>query len=491
YINTLPVRLNLDDTSVEASVRQTHAVLAELLRHEHASLALAQRCSGVAPPAPLFSALLNYRHNRVPTDANGAVDAPLDGVEWLSGEERTNYPFVLSVEDFGEALGLTAQVVQSVSAARACAMMERTLEQLAEALEQRPAAPVRTLDVLPSAERTLLLETWNATAAEYPSEQCIHQLFEAQVERTPDAIAVVQDDVALTYGELNSQANRLAHRLIERGVCVGDQVATLFARSVPLVVAELAILKAGAAYVPLDPDAPMARQAWMVADCEARVVVSDVTHAAGAELGAALLLIDSVPEGLIDTSNPELTVGSAAAAYVMYTSGSTGTPKGVVITHRGVNRLVCNNGYAEYLPSDRIAWIGNPAFDSSALEVWSALLNGACLVVVAYHDLLDMQMVRRVLQRQQVSVLNLTAALFHSFVDPLGDALGQLRLLMVGADVVDPNAVRRLLRDHRPQRLLHTYGPTESTTFSTTYEVVSAADADVARLSIGRPIANT
>ncbi|MFP4897387.1 condensation domain-containing protein, partial [Paraburkholderia sp. EG304] len=151
FINTLPLRLDLDGTGVEASVRTTHARLAELLAHEHASLALAQRCSGVAAPAPLFSSLLNYRHNTPAAISGASAEDGLSGVEWLGGEERTNYPLTLSVEDSGEALGLTAQVAEGVSADRVCGYMQHTLEQLAEALERAPHTPVRELDILPGA----------------------------------------------------------------------------------------------------------------------------------------------------------------------------------------------------------------------------------------------------------------------------------------------------------------------------------------------------
>ncbi|MBW8859649.1 MAG: hypothetical protein JF570_07930, partial [Caulobacter sp.] len=212
FINTLPLRLDLDGTGVAAGVRGAHLRLAELLQHEHASLALAQRCSGVAAGAPLFSSLLNYRHQETGASA-------LPGVEWLGGEERTNYPFDLSVEDYGDALGLTAQVSESVSAERVVGLMQRALESLAEALEHAPETPLRSLEVLPAAERALLLETWNATQKAYPSERCIHGLFEEQVGRTPDAVAVEQGEVRLSYGELNARANRLAHRLIASGVC--------------------------------------------------------------------------------------------------------------------------------------------------------------------------------------------------------------------------------------------------------------------------------
>ncbi|MDA9391280.1 peptide synthetase, partial [Bradyrhizobium sp. CCBAU 45394] len=168
FINTLPLRLDLDGTATEASVLTTHARLAELLAHEQASLALAQRCSGVAAPAPLFSSLLNYRHNTAAVAT--ATDDSLVGVEWLGGEERTNYPLTLSVEDFGEALGLTAQVAEPISADRICGYMQRALEQLSEALERAPDMPVRELDILPAAERAYLLEELNRTAVTYPEQ---------------------------------------------------------------------------------------------------------------------------------------------------------------------------------------------------------------------------------------------------------------------------------------------------------------------------------
>ncbi|KAG0181657.1 hypothetical protein DFQ28_002297, partial [Apophysomyces sp. BC1034] len=185
FINTLPLRVELDG-SVEHSVRATHARLAALLEHEHASLALAQRCSGVPAGAPLFSALLNYRHNAMSSGERGG----LPGVERLSAEERTNYPLTLSVEDFGQALGLTAQVVEPLDPDRVCGYMQQALESLAEALEATPERPARQLEVLPSEERTLLLQTWNVTQQDYPVHLCIHQLFEAQVARTPEATAL-------------------------------------------------------------------------------------------------------------------------------------------------------------------------------------------------------------------------------------------------------------------------------------------------------------
>uniref|UniRef100_UPI001BD2246D AMP-binding protein n=1 Tax=Photorhabdus noenieputensis TaxID=1208607 RepID=UPI001BD2246D len=265
FINTLPLRLDIDETPVRESVQTAHTQLAGLLAHEHASLALAQRCSGVASGTPLFSALLNYRHNAL----SAASDELIGGMEFLGIQERTNYPLVLSVEDFGDALGLTAQVVQPFESERVCGYMQQTLESLVEALEQAPDMPVRALDILPEAERTLLLTTWNATATAYPDALCIHQLFEQQADKTPDATALVYEDQTLSYAELNARANRLARQLIEQGVCPGDHVALLLDRSMELVMAQLAILKAGAVYVPIDPNVPDERKTWLINDCSA------------------------------------------------------------------------------------------------------------------------------------------------------------------------------------------------------------------------------
>ncbi|KMN84141.1 condensation domain-containing protein, partial [Chromobacterium violaceum] len=185
FINTLPLKLEIGAATAREAVKQTQQALTSLLRHEHASLALAQRCSGVAAPQPLFSALLNYRHS-----AEENRDAPIwEGIETLAGEERTNYPLILSVDDLGAGLALTAQTLASVGAARVCAMMETALASLAAALASDSGEAVRSLDVLPAAERRQLLETFNDTAADYPRGELIHRLFEAQAASRPEAVA--------------------------------------------------------------------------------------------------------------------------------------------------------------------------------------------------------------------------------------------------------------------------------------------------------------
>jgi len=489
FINTLPLRVEIGDEGVEASVRRVHALLAELLRHEHASLAQVQRCSAVPAPAPLFSALLNYRHSR---RADGQVSQVAEGVERLGSRGRSNYPVTLSVDDLGDDFSLTAQTYPVVGAERLCGFMRTALEGMVEALEQAPDMAMRSIDMLGSAERQRVIVELNATEADYPRESGIHALFEAQVERTPEMVAAVFGDRTLTYAVLNARANALAHQLIERGVKTNDRVATLLERSIDLIVAQLAILKAGAAYVPLDPQAPPQRQAWIVEDCGASLIITDArTELAFASATPVLRLGDRV-DAPANAANPARPGSGLHVAYVMYTSGSTGTPKGVLVPHCAIARLVVNNSYAVIGAEDRVAFAANPAFDASTFELWAPLLNGGTVVVIPHEIVLTPQAFIKTLREERINVLWLTVGLFNQLAEALEPVYAQLKLLITGGDVLDPKIVRKVWSKpgNRPARLLNAYGPTETTTFATTYEIGSSREEN-GTIPIGRPISNT
>ncbi|KAF9556227.1 hypothetical protein EC968_008377, partial [Mortierella alpina] len=227
-MNTLPIRCDIGDSSALKSVQDMHHRLTALLEHDHASLALAQRCSGVAAGTPLFSGLLNFRHS-TPLSTSGTIDAngrlisqegwfEYPGLEFLHSQERTNYPFSISMEDYGTALGLTAQTVQPHNPDRVCGYMQEALKNLASALESNSKISIAQLNVLPAEERTLLFDTWNDTAEDYSEHLCLHQLFEQQAERTHAALAVVCEDKSLTYRELNARSNGLARHPVQLGV---------------------------------------------------------------------------------------------------------------------------------------------------------------------------------------------------------------------------------------------------------------------------------
>ncbi|MGR4972805.1 amino acid adenylation domain-containing protein, partial [Pseudomonas sp. LARHCG127] len=484
FINTLPLRVDIGTQGVRDGVKATHARLTDLLGHEHASLSLAQRCSGVAAPLPLFSALLNYRHSAMGTASSEAF-AAWEGIEALGSEERTNYPLTLSVDDLGEGFSVSALAVPQIGAQRMCVYMNIALEHLVEALEQAPQTPLNSVSILPSAERRHVLVDFNATTRRYPQDRTVHGLFEAQAQERPQAIAVVHDAHSLTYAELNRRANRLARHLVGLGVQPGDRVAIGLERSIELLVSQLAILKCAAAYVPLDVSAPLERQQFMVQDSGAQVVLT-LSSTVAPEASQRVDLDTRVFNDATD--NLGLVQSSESVAYIMYTSGSTGTPKGVLVPHRAINRLVINNGYADFNAQDRVAFASNPAFDASTLDVWAPLLNGGCVVVVDQDVLLSQADFHALLLEQSVSVLWMTAGLFHQYAAGLMRVFAQLRYLIVGGDVLDPAVIGRVLKEGAPAHLLNGYGPTEATTFTTTHEIKIVGEGGI---PIGRPVGNT
>nr|UXB94752.1 non ribosomal peptide synthetase [Pseudomonas syringae] len=485
FINTLPLRVDVGAATVVEGLKATHGQLTALLSHEHAPLVLAQRCSGVAAPAPLFSALLNYRH-MPQTRITAQYEAAWQGIETFNAKDNTNYPLTLNVDDAGDGFRLSVLVTAEIGARRLCDYMQAAIEQLVQALERTPAAPLNSLSILPAAERRQVLVDFNATATDSPRQMTVHALFEAQAQRTPEATAVAHDTTSLSYRELNLQANRLAAKLLELGVQPGDSVALLLPRSVDLVLSQLAVLKCAAIYVPLDINAPQERQTFMVQDSQAVLVLTYSTETLDA--GTQRLDLDTRPASTVPADNPIPVACADSVAYIMYTSGSTGTPKGVLVPHRAISRLVIDNGYADFNGQDRVAFASNPAFDASTLDVWAPLLNGGCVIVVEQSVLLSQEAFRALLLAQSVSVLWLTAGLFHQYADGLMEVFAGLRYLIVGGDVLDPAVIARVLAQGAPQHLLNGYGPTEATTFSTTYEITAA---DHGGIPIGRPIANS
>ncbi len=338
----------------------------------------------------------------------------------------------------------------------------------------------------------LLLEL-NNTATDYPRHLCIHELFSAQVAQNPDRIAVVCPTGQLTYQELNCRANQIAHYLQDLGVKPEVMVGICVERSVATIVGLLGILKAGGAYVPLDPTYPPARRSFMLADARVEVLLTEQQFSVDfADSGAKAICLDTDWES-IDRYSPANLPSNATAdnlAYVIYTSGSTGTPKGVAVTHQAVNRLVINTNYVQLEPIDRIAQAANVSFDAATFEIWGALLHGATLVIVPQQVVLAPQQFADYIQTHKISCLFLTTALFNQIASTVPQAFSNLRYLLFGGEAVDPQSVAAVLKNGAPQRLLHVYGPTESTTFACWY-LVREIPAGATNIPIGRPISNT
>ncbi|PTT24776.1 non-ribosomal peptide synthase/polyketide synthase [Pseudomonas sp. HMWF021] len=488
FINTLPLRVDLGQRSAQEAALATHQQLNALLQHEHAQLALAQRCSGMAAGTPLFSTLFNYRHSAAAGTPSPEATNAWQGMQLLHTQEHTNYQLSVSVDDLGEGFGFTALAAPGIDPARICEYLQRAVSNLLQALEQTPQLSVDQVSILAPDERRQLLVEFNATEREYPRALTVHALFERQVAADPHAIAVVHGGQTSSYGDLNDRANRLAHYLIAQGGQPGDHVAILLPRSLELLVAQLAIAKCAAAYVPLDINAPSERQAFMLED--SRAVALLTLSSEDIDYAAPRIDLDRLKLSGQPTHNPNLAQSPEALAYIMYTSGSTGTPKGVMVPHRGIARLVLNNGYADFNPQDRVAFASNPAFDASTMDIWGPLLNGGRVVVIDHQTLLDPHALARELNTSGATILFVTTALFNQYVQLIPQALKGLRMVLCGGERGDPASFRRLRAEAPQLRIVHCYGPTEATTYATTFEVHEVAE-NAESVPIGGPISNT
>jgi amino acid adenylation domain-containing protein len=304
---------------------------------------------------------------------------------------------------------------------------------------------------------------------------------------------VVFEDQQLTYKELSERANQLARYL--RTLKVGPEVLVglCLERSLEMVVGLLGILKAGGAYVPLDPEYPAKRLSFLLEDCQVPVLLTQ-QRLLGAMLNhdARTVCLDSEWSKIERHSRENLQVLSAweNVAYVICTSGSTGRPKGISIPQRAINRLVFNTNYIEIEPNDRIALASNPAFDATTFELWAALLHGARLIVISKDAALLPQDLTAYIRDQGITVMFLTTALFNQLTREAPAIFGSMRHLLFGGEAVDPHRVNEVLKDTPPARLLHVYGPTESTTFTAWY-LVHEVPEGATTVPIGRPISNT
>ena len=493
-INTLPVRLQIEDASVQKSIRTTHALLAQLLCHEHAQLALAQRCSAVAANTPLFSALLNYRYGQPDGQSPGVVDQAIEGVEVLDFEERTNFPLTLCVDDLGEGYRLVAQMQSPIDPERICTYMQIALRQLVDAMESSPAAPLADLDVLPDAERRRLLIEWNDTARDYGCEARLHRLIERQAAQTPYSVALEYEGRTLSYAEVNRRANQLARTLRKKGVGPDVLVGVFAERSFEMVLALLAVLKAGGAYVPLDPSYPAERLAHMLEDTRAPLVLAQPHLARQLPSQAEeVLLLDASWEAYAQEASEDLEDSGTPQnlAYAIFTSGSTGRPKGAMNQHDGIcNRLLWVQEEYGLAADDRVLQKTQFSFDVSTWEFYWPLLAGARLVIARPEGHRDSAYLVKLIQESGVTTLHFVPSMLRVFVEEEGlEACRSLRRVICSGEAL-PHKLQERFFARLPEAELHNlYGPTEAAV-DVTYWACQPGD-DRLTVPIGRPVANT
>ncbi|WP_410598328.1 non-ribosomal peptide synthase/polyketide synthase [Amycolatopsis sp. lyj-90] len=470
FINTLPVRVKLDpERGLVDWLRELQSAQAESRRFGHVGLPRLQSWSDDG--GSLFDSIIVFENYPV---------ADLAGLRDVRADERTNYP--LGVVAYpGRRLSLLLTHDPALISPELAGRLAGHLGTLIRGFADAPHEPVTRVPMLAEPEIRHLLRERNATAREVPAGT-VPELFAACVRRNPGAVALVTDERTVTYGELDVRANRLANRLRELGVRAEDRVAVLMDRSPELVVAELAIVKAGGAYLPLDLRAPAERLRLLLSEAGADVVVADQAWLSTAEEihdGVIVTGADGSPE-----TPPAVTADPEQLAYVIYTSGSTGKPKGVAARHRDVLALAADQRFVAH---DRVLLHSPQAFDASTYELWVPLLNGGTVVLAPPGDL-DVHTLGRVITTHEVTGVFMTTGLFRLVAQEAPEMFAGVREVWTGGDAVPAVALRRV-QDACPRTLVaDVYGPTETTTFATVHPLPGEIP-DV--VPIGAPLDNT
>ncbi|MGW0669380.1 amino acid adenylation domain-containing protein [Streptomyces sp. NPDC002746] len=491
FVNTLVLRT---DTSGDPSFREllTRVRETDLAAWSHQDLPFDRLVEALNPERttarhPLFQVML--------TVGDMSAEAPeLRGLEAeyeFSKVEIAKFDLTFGFAEHrtGEGrpggLDITIEYATDLYDARSVELAGERLVRLLEGAASAPDVPVGELELLSSEERGLLLGEWSGEVTGSP-EAGLGVLFAAQVARTPDAVAVVGEGRELSYRELDALANAAARGLIGEGVRPGGRVALFLERSVSAVVMTLAVVKAGAVYVPLDTRYPSERVELIVGQSGVSHVVTD-RDAGVMAVPAGVRVLSPAPDGEGDSSDPMVVVHADQPVYAMFTSGSTGVPKGVAVTHRNVADLAAQTMYANGAHS-RVLFHSAMAFDASTYEMWVPWLNGGTLVVAPAGHLAPADY-QRLLAEHRISALWLTAGLFRVMAEEVPEAFAGVREVWAGGDVVPPEAVRRVM-DRCPEvTVVNGYGPTETTTFATTHRIHRPLDYAGA-IPIGEPLDN-
>ncbi len=490
FVNTLPLRVDLAGDpafrALLARVRET-----TLGAFQHPDLPFEKLVEALAPErslghSPLFQVLFSLQTARQPAPALAGLE-----VSRLDIAEQDSAKFDLTML-LRESPGGLAAMLEYRTDLFDAATVRRMLDHyqlLLEGIAADPAQRISALPLLGSAERATI-DTWNATATEYPS-RCIHQLFEAQAARTPDAVALVSEGLTLTYSELDASANRLAHHLRGRGIGPESRVAVCLERGLDMVVALFGVLKAGGAYVPLDPDYPRDRLAHMLADSGAALLLTEDRLLDRLPAHPAVLCVDVERAAIAAESPvaPESAVRPENLAYVIYTSGSTGTPKGAMNQHGGVvNRLLWMQDQYGLDASDVVLQKTPFSFDVSVWEFFWPLATGARLVMARPGGHRDPAYLVETIQAESVTTLHFVPSMLEHFLaEPGVEACTTVRRVVCSGEALPPELRTRFFT-HLGAELHNLYGPTEAAVDVSAWECTSDETGCV---PIGRPIANT
>ena len=400
--------------------------------------------------------------------------------------EQTNYDITFSANRNESGLEIDIMYNSDLYDSDEIERILDHLELVLQNIEKEYSGKISELEIITDSERNQIINEFNNTFSNYPNDKTVSELLEEAVEESKDDVAIVYRDISITYGELNRKANKIAAKLRDIGITADDFVAIITEKSIEMIIGICGIIKAGAAYVPIDPAYPEERNRYILSDCNPKALVKtngDIPFETGLEI------VDIYDEDLenYDGENLEIIGNERSLAYSIYTSGTTGKPKGTLIEQRSIVRLVKNTNYVELNKDTIIMQTGSMAFDASTFEVWGILLNGGKLILADQEILMNPVELKSYLIENKVNTLFMTTALYNQMIQSDVTIFDGLKYFFIGGEKHSEKHVNALRNYRSDLRFFNIYGPTENTTFTTYYEIPQGFK----RLPIGKPISNT
>lgn len=489
-INTLPLVMhwNVEQTITEY-VKELHQTIQKLNDYCYVSLNELKGWSAIQGNTLFYSivAFENYMNDYRQPENELKMSA-------MEEHEKTNYPMTITIANDRERImikliydadRLNQETVRRLS--------EHLLNALQYALEY-PDRAVGDVCLMDKGEYDRVVYDWNNTYTEYPRESSIVDLFQEQAALRPWQPAVIAHDKIMSYRTLNQMSQYVADRLTDGGDMRGKFIGVYLPRSLEFIVSILGIVKAGCAYVPIDPDFPSERTHELIKDARLDTIITSqkgaksISEACKKTRIKLIYTEDFDQAGIVQQGEKGNMTAANDLAYLLYTSGSTGKPKGVMVEHRNVIRLVKNTHYFPFSSGIRLLYTGSPVFDASTFEIWGTLLNGGHLFVVSKEDLLNVRLLEQRMKEWEINALWLSSALCNQWIEENETMFAGLKWLIVGGEVLSVKHINRVRLDYPTLSILNVYGPTENTTFSTSYQIEEPFEQDI---PIGKPISNT
>lgn len=486
YISTIPFRISINHKIPFAEfLSNISADFSKIFRHQKYPYQylledLRKKDSSIPNLYNILLSYQNVRSNKQTSNIN--YESSWVGNNFISDDIDIH---LYDMNDTGDINIAYDYLISKYSIDDICSIHARFLYIINQVLENNDIT-LNEIEIVTPDEKKKILYDFNNTSADYPRDKTITQLFEEQVEKTPDNIAVIFEDQKLTYRELNQRANSLANYLRNNGVGLNDSVAIFLDKSLEMIVAILAILKVDALYVPIDIDYPDNRINFMLSDSNAKIVLTKRAFLLDLDFENTLA-IDLCNTIYLDNKTfPSKHAGDLA--YVMYTSGSTGNPKGVVVKQKSIIRLVKNPNYINFHKNEKILQTGSIVFDACTFEIWASLLNGFELYIIKKSELLDPNSLKSYLIENKITILWLTAPLLNQLCENHPDMFKTVRCLLTGGDVLSPKHINLIRKVCPDLTIINGYGPTENTTFSTCFTINDYYNDSI---PIGYPISNS